>query len=420
MTRKLVLLGAVACALAWSREAEPARQEGAKNRLVVHEWGTFTSVVGADGTMLEWKPLIGSDLPTFVYNRATACETPEQWHEEKGLPSFQRMETPVLYFYADEAMDVTVEVGFPKGLITEWYPRARDFRPRLGDGRTPLPVKDGWVRWGRVRIIPQDEIKPRLATEGDANHYYHARETDSAYVRVCPVEQDHQKTQVEKFLFYRGVGNFTLPLEVRTKAGGHVTVSNPTATAFAHIFVITIKADGKGKFQFISRIAAGGSKEVHLDVSENCLSKEMLIRRIGEELEECLTMEGLYRKEAKSMVKTWTDSYFETPGTRVLYLLPEAMTEALLPLKVEPRPAELKRILVARVDVMTPEQTSAVEDLVRRLGSDSVPEREAAEKKLAAVGRFAEPALTEAARATADAEIRARAQKLIARFTVRR
>ena len=27
-----------------------------------HEWGTFTSVQGADGIQLEWNPLVASDL----------------------------------------------------------------------------------------------------------------------------------------------------------------------------------------------------------------------------------------------------------------------------------------------------------------------------------------------------------------------
>jgi hypothetical protein len=36
---------------------------------VAHEWGTFTSVQGADGIQLEWNPLILTDLPEFVYNR---------------------------------------------------------------------------------------------------------------------------------------------------------------------------------------------------------------------------------------------------------------------------------------------------------------------------------------------------------------
>ncbi|MGB0579615.1 MAG: hypothetical protein ACPGVU_07935 [Limisphaerales bacterium] len=30
---------------------------------VVHEWGTFTSLQGADGKQLAWRPEIGADLP---------------------------------------------------------------------------------------------------------------------------------------------------------------------------------------------------------------------------------------------------------------------------------------------------------------------------------------------------------------------
>ncbi len=40
----------------------------AKGQLVVHEWGTFTSIAGRDGVALDWRPLNGpSDLPKFVH-----------------------------------------------------------------------------------------------------------------------------------------------------------------------------------------------------------------------------------------------------------------------------------------------------------------------------------------------------------------
>src|SRR3989442_14914175 len=42
-----------------------------ENRLVVHEWGTFTSIAGKDGVALEWRPLNGpTDLPKFL-NRSS-------------------------------------------------------------------------------------------------------------------------------------------------------------------------------------------------------------------------------------------------------------------------------------------------------------------------------------------------------------
>ena len=34
---------------------------------VVHEWGTFTTVQGADGEQIWWVPPASVDLPEFVY-----------------------------------------------------------------------------------------------------------------------------------------------------------------------------------------------------------------------------------------------------------------------------------------------------------------------------------------------------------------
>src|SRR6266481_6796390 len=37
-------------------------------RFTAHEWGTFTSVQGGDGALLDWRPLETSRLPKFVYD----------------------------------------------------------------------------------------------------------------------------------------------------------------------------------------------------------------------------------------------------------------------------------------------------------------------------------------------------------------
>src|SRR6185436_6130747 len=117
--------------------------------LTVHEWGTFTSVAGADGVSLEWRPLSGpSDLPSFVYTDTNAprglrygsqpcsvckhfgcpggcCKEGKECWCKVCTRASVRMETPVLYFYAKQEMKVAVKVDFPKGRVTEWYPQAR-------------------------------------------------------------------------------------------------------------------------------------------------------------------------------------------------------------------------------------------------------------------------------------------------------
>src|SRR6059036_2986773 len=63
--------------IAWVAAMPATRSTGAAmrdadeevNRLVVHEWGTFTSIAGKDGVAVDWHPLNGpSDLPKFVYD----------------------------------------------------------------------------------------------------------------------------------------------------------------------------------------------------------------------------------------------------------------------------------------------------------------------------------------------------------------
>src|SRR6185503_11709039 len=178
-------------------------------RLIAHEWGTFTSIAGKDGAAVEWRPLNGpSDLPGFVYSIDGLTEGKGLRH---GLRCFKvkcnqealiRMETPVLYFYADRETAISVRVEFPRGKITEWYPHARGVY--MGDG-----VHDGFIDWGRVTVMP--DAQESFPIESSANHYYAARETDAATVRVC----GEKENQHERFLFYRGVGSFNLPIEAK-------------------------------------------------------------------------------------------------------------------------------------------------------------------------------------------------------------
>ena len=66
-----------------------------------------------------------------------------------------------------------------------------------------------------------------------------------------------------------------------------------------------------------------------------------------------LTEAGLYPKEARAMVETWRDSWFEE-GMRVLYLVPRETIDALLPLSITPAPQEIARVFVGRVELLSP------------------------------------------------------------------
>ena len=72
------------------------------------------------------------------------------------------------------------------------------------------------------------------------------------------------------------------------------------------------------------------------------------------EFENALITQGLYPKEAKAMLETWKASYFERPGFRIFWILPESEVNKLLPIEITPTPTELKRVFVGRCDLLTP------------------------------------------------------------------
>src|SRR5262245_8698818 len=102
ITLVLVAVIAVALTLAIKLRRSSTAKVVKEDALVVHEWGTFTSIAGKDGVALEWRPLNGAtDLPKFVH---TIQDQPSGLRHPPGkgeLTAAIRMETPVLYFYSN-------------------------------------------------------------------------------------------------------------------------------------------------------------------------------------------------------------------------------------------------------------------------------------------------------------------------------
>src|SRR6266853_2285877 len=114
--------------------------------LVTHEWGTFTSVAREDGTAVEWAPLLGpGDLPCLVSR--------DRQIRKVALRGLVRMETPVLYFYAQQPATLSIHVDFPQGLITEWYPNPLPAPPQRQTVRAA-----GNIEWKQVQVIPGTDL----------------------------------------------------------------------------------------------------------------------------------------------------------------------------------------------------------------------------------------------------------------------
>jgi hypothetical protein len=114
------------------------------------------------------------------------------------------------------------------------------------------------------------------------------------------------------------------------------------------------------------------------------------------------------------MVNTWRASWFGENGTRLLYLVPEKLTDMLLPLAVSPAPDERVRVLVGRLETLTPEDCERLVHALTGAGSDERPAAETIKAELAALGRFAEPALQFMIGQTDDGATRSRLEAVLA------
>lgn len=430
--------------------------------LIVHEWGTFTSFSGSDGVQLEFRPLVENDLPGFVMN---------PWRQlqkfnlgKSRLWAFQRMETPVTYFYTPVERDVQVRVLFPEGLLTEFYPPVRSMtpadlgrysdQPQMSDAEIlslsgilgleeeaavpeVAPLENSSLDWGTVHLIPieslstrvQDEtlarsmgryLADKIVPEADEPHYAHAREVDAALVNV-QFDQEHPYVSTgdyfERFLFYRGVGNFQMPLTLQGHGAGAYELTNAGPDEVRSLFLVT-SHDGAVRFNTYSAIEANGT----LTLAESSTPSD--VDTLAEAMVTALSAEGLYEKEARAMVNSWRSSWFQEEGTRLLYMVPQQLTDELLPLEVSPQPDEVVRVLVGRIEIMSPEDEARAIDVVQRSaagreqdgGNDLAsagPQRQQAFEELVALGRLAEPALVRVRNITDDPVLKHEARRLI-------
>jgi len=309
--------------------------------LTVHEWGTFTSVAGAKGDAVAWRTYGGpGDLPCFV----------DRFGGFKGgLFGNVRMETPVLYFYGSRDLTAHIKVLFPAGTFTEWYPKATTSRSYNA------------LEWRAVQIYP--EAVTEFPVEIGRSHYYAARETDAAPLQVG--------AQKEKFLFYRGVGTIPLPVATKVVHDDKIVVDKVGADPVNGVILFENRGETR-------RYLLAGNLQNEITFDSKSLQSNWA--RLPRDLERILIDQGLYQKEARAMIETWRDAWFEE-GTRLFYIVPKRAIDSILPLDIQPAPSQIARVFVGRMEIITPDvQDRVIQALAKN-------DRVTLEK----FGRFLEP-----------------------------
>jgi hypothetical protein len=396
----------------------PVVRAAETNPVIVHEWGTFTSLQDEKGADLGGINVDDEPVPWFVCTDGGRVVVPQHQAGNFGLPPYaygkgdwaandpavtMRLETPVLYIYPPKGEKpqavppLTVHVAFKGGVLSQFFPQAvfEGLTTVNGMHRGALTESTTTsLTWSGVRL---GSTRPPPSTDDPV--WTTPRETSAPVLEVAGGQPD--SISAEHFLFYRGVGHLDPPLRTYHEAGNPVQLHLGVGARGVPLpgWMTEIRADGTCAFRAVAQrndfgefnIASLGTVNASFTDSD---FKAANLDALKVSMQAALVQEGLYPDEASAMLRTWDVSYFKSPGLRFFYIVPRAWTDSVLPLQVTGAPTEITRVMVGRIELISKAEKAAL----ARLAAGPFPDLEAVEKaaqQALAAGKFS-PAETAA------------------------
>jgi hypothetical protein len=245
---------------------------------------------------------------------------------------------------------------------------------------------------------------PETSTDALWNH---AREVDAAFVKVTNSAAIKPVDEYEKFLFYRGLGEARLPLHIKETGQGTLQLDSELnlGEGVRDIFVLRVEG-GRGAFSYRPLLRPGETAGGVIPSMNLAQPLAEFTKTIGDTLAERLGQSGLFAKEARAMVNTWANSYFQTEGIRVLFVLPQSWTDAFIPMTVVPQPRKIVRVMVGRLEMLSAKRERSAEAAIASLTSPDSSERGKAYRFLHEQGRYVEPIVRHVAKTTKNEHVK--------------
>src|SRR5207247_5061890 len=92
------------------------------------------------------------------------------------------------------------------------------------------------------------------------------------------------------------------------------------------------------------------------------------LAKLRGEMRQALVGQGLNSDEADALLNTWQLSYFQAPGLRMFFIVPQEWTNSVLPIQISGT-SEIRRAMVGRIELVTPRQR----ELLKEIATAPVP-----------------------------------------------
>lgn len=364
-------------------------QAGAEDKWTIHEWGTFTSLQNESGEAIGGINTDDEPVPEFVHRLTYGLLVqPTQLPAifSKGAPRCHpdvtmRLETPVIYFHPPASQTATttadVRVEFHGGWLTEYYPYAEPSVPGVQAAGLQPELALGQLQSAALRSDTESSLAWNgVALGGNwrftnttAHVWTSPRAVEAASVRTTNGESD-------RFLFYRGLAHIDAPLKVsRDIPTGELLIRSQLkdlpvngALAIHSLWLVDIDANGRVAFRSLPPVSLDdNSRKILAHTAADFESRDFSAGNLGKlksSLRNALIKEGLFPDEAEALLNTWEVSYFKSSGLRLFFLVPRAWTDFYLPLNIS-LPANINRVMVGRIELVTPEQREKLREIAR-------------------------------------------------------
>jgi hypothetical protein len=167
----------------------------------------------------------------------------------------------------------------------------------------------------------------------------------------------------EQFLFYRGVGHIDAPLKVvRNNETLEIHCAADGLTV-RKLWLVDIRADGNVAFRLVSKVTPEEMATTPAEFSAEAYSRENMAA-LRTSMHDALVAHGLFADEADALLNTWDRSYFQNPGERLFFMVPQSWTDAVLPLNISV-PSEVTRVMVGRIELITPGQREIMHEMAQ-------------------------------------------------------
>ena len=352
-----------------AQQPEPPIKKG----FVVHEWGVFRVNENAEYANAELRAE-WDDLPEFIYGTIKGRAVPHHW----GAVEIRRR--PIVFFHATEPLTARLTINFPGGLAGVWCP-ATEIPAVFADQKQPKA--SSILSWNLgIKQCPEGwrPKQPNLPSVSEKHWIARIRQVkaDEVFARYSPNPLDVER---EKFVYYDGIfpqGKWMKIAVEKDRVAITSQVKHP-------LFDVTV-VDRRGEKVRVGRIAKLEAGETIKEVKFVEVDTLRFSTEASETLLTQLSSAGLFQDEARSLVDLWKKELFESPGLNLFYRLPQTEYEARLPMKLEPKPESLVRVGLVYHAHLEPDFADQILELARQLDSARFQTRDAALKKLMAIG----------------------------------